>query len=211
MPIRATDFSAIIFDLGGVLLNLNYQKTIREFEKLGIANAASIYSQATQTPLFDLLETGKISPMQFRAEVKAFFNLSCTNEQLDQAWNAMLMDLPKSRVELLRQVSTQTRMFLFSNTNQIHIDWFKNYLEESNQTNFLSLFEKAYLSHEVQLRKPDVATFKWVIDQNNLNPETTLFIDDSKQHIEGAKQAGLQTYWLQPHEEITELFADFLT
>lgn len=210
MPINASDYSAIIFDLGGVLLNLNYQNTITEFEKLGVNNATSIYSQAKQTPLFDLLETGKISPTKFRTEFRELFSLNCTDEQLDKAWNAMLLDLPNSRVELLKQVARRTRMFLFSNTNQIHIDWFKNYLTEIDEANFLQVFEKAYLSHEVQLRKPHVATFKWIVAQNQLNPETTLFIDDSEQHIEGAKKAGLQTYWLQPHEEITELFADFL-
>lgn len=210
MKLNIHDYSAIIFDLGGVLLNIDYLKTMKEFERLGVKSPQEVYSQAKQTNLFNLLETGKVSPKQFRNEFRTLFSLKCNNQEIDIAWNAMLLDLPETRVALLKWVSAQTRMFLFSNTNAIHIDWFNRYLDEINQTEFFKLFEKAYLSHEVQMRKPNVATFEWVIQENNLDPKTTLFIDDSEQHILGAKKAGLQTYWLQPNEDVTELFNSFL-
>jgi putative hydrolase of the HAD superfamily len=122
----------------------------------------------------------------------------------------MLLDLPRARYDLIASIGQQLPIYLFSNTNHIHITWFNTYLEKQGMSGFFDLFQQAYLSHNVHKRKPDVATFEWVIQQHNLVPETTLFIDDSAQHIEGAQKAGLQTHWLAPHEQIVDLFPDFL-
>lgn len=212
MKIDNTKIEAIIFDLGGVILNLDYHLTIKAFEKLGLENSSKLFSQKTQSGFFDDFEIGKISAKDFRTEIRKVLNKVVSDIEIDSAWNAMLLDFPTNRFNLLKQLSSTRRVFLLSNTNEIHMAWFKNYVNSLfGEKVFFDLFEVAYLSNEMGMRKPNIEIFEFVIIQNKLDPKTTLFIDDSKQHLVGAKNAGLQTHWLIPGEEITQLFSDFLT
>ena len=119
----------------------------------------------------------------------------------------MLLDLPPARLDLLKKMKNTHRTFLLSNTNEIHIQCFSKSLQQQIGVSDLSdYFEKVYLSYEINLRKPDVEIFKYVLDNNRLNPAETLFIDDSPQHIEGAKKLGIHTYWLDVKKEsITDI------
>ena len=203
---------AIIFDLGGVLLNLDYTLTIKAFEKLGVKNAADLFSQKSQTSFFDDFEIGAITPEQFRTEIRKFISKPVSDTQIDQAWNTMLLDFPEERFHFLQQVAQTYRIFLLSNTNEIHMNWFKNNInQEFGENVFFNLFEVPYLSNEIGMRKPHQEIFDFVIQQNNLSPSKTLFIDDSPQHLVGAKEAGLQTIWLEPGMETIEILAPFLT
>ena len=198
---------AIIFDLGAVLLNINYHKTIEEFEKLGIKNSSSFYSKKEQTNLFNLLETGKISEEDFTTEVKK--KCKCGSEKkIVSAWNAMLLDLPKHRISLLKDLNKKYDIYLLSNTNSIHISEFKNIMGYEKYEVFYKLFKKVYYSHEIGFRKPNKEAFQLILDENNLNADEVLFIDDSPQHIEGAKNLGIKTYHLKDGEEVTTLFPD---
>ena len=203
---------AIIFDLGGVLLNLDYSKSIQAFDDLGIENAQELFSQAQQSWLFDDFETGKIDAITFRLEIKKLIKHQVSDEDIDEAWNSMLLDFPLNRFEFLKKMALQYRIFLLSNTNEIHMGWFKNYINQLFGENvFFDLFEVAYLSNEMRMRKPHKEIFDYVINQNNLDPNTTLFIDDSAQHLVGAKEAGLQTIWLEKGQETIVVLNDFLT
>jgi len=200
-------FNAIIFDLGGVILNIDYHRTILAFKKLGINNFDDIYTQAQQNHIFDKFETGQITPQEFREYVKSVANKSLSNQQIDNAWNAMLLDLPKYRIDLLNQLKKEYPIFLYSNTNAIHLKAFKNIIKQQyGDENLLeNTFNKTYYSHLIGKRKPNTDGFKQIITENNLTPNKTLFIDDSQQHIEGANKIGLQTFWLKD-KDITELF-----
>ena len=198
---------AIIFDLGAVLLNINYHKTIEEFEKLGIKNSSSFYSKKEQTNLFNLLETGKISEEDFTTEVKKECKYGSDNK-IVSAWNAMLLDLPKHRISLLKDLNKKYDIYLLSNTNSIHISEFKNIIGYEKYEVFYKLFKKVYYSHEIGFRKPNKEAFQLILDENNLNADEVLFIDDSPQHIEGAKNLGIKTYYLKDGEEVTTLFPD---
>ena len=203
--------SSIIFDLGGVILNLDYHLTISEFQKLGMINSTELFSQKSQSGFFDDFETGVITADEFRNEVRKEISCAVTDSQIDEAWNAMLLDFPVDRFTFLQRISSTKRIFLLSNTNQIHMTWFKNYVNKLFGDNvFFNVFEVAYLSNEMGMRKPNMEIFEYVIRENGLSPKHTLFIDDSEQHINGANQVGLQTYWLQPDEEITRLLSNFL-
>ena len=197
----------IIFDLGAVLLNINYHKTIEEFEKLGIKNSSSFYSKKEQTNLFNLLETGKISEEDFITEVKKECKYGSDNK-IVSAWNAMLLDLPKHRISLLKDLNKKYDIYLLSNTNSIHISEFKNIMGYEKYEVFYKLFKKVYYSHEIGFRKPNKEAFQLILDENNLNADEVLFIDDSPQHIEGAKNLGIKTYHLKDGEEVTTLFPD---
>lgn len=200
-------FKAIIFDLGGVILNIDYNKTIEAFKKLGVLNFDELYTQAQQNNVFDDIETGKITPQAFRDYIKTNSEQTLTNQQIDTAWNAMLLDLPAERIALLRELGKQYPIYLYSNTNKIHLDAFRLIIENQHgNANLLEeLFITTYYSHELHMRKPNANGFEHIIEENNLIAEDTLFIDDSIQHIEGAKNVGLQTIWLN-QKDITEIF-----
>ena len=198
----------IIFDLGGVLLNINYKLTEEAFAKLGVSNFSEAYSQAKQSPLFDDIEVGKASPQDFRDGLRKYMNLSVSDQMLDEAWNAMLLDMPIHRVDLIKAAGANYRIFLLSNTNQIHFDAYSKHLSATHGfSSFSEIMEKQYLSFELGLRKPHRECFEAVLAENGLLAAETLFIDDSIQHIHGARATGLNAYHLLPGEDVSVLFA----
>lgn len=198
----------IIFDLGGVLLNINYHLTIDAFKKLGVRNFDAFFTQARQTQLFDRLDKGEVSPEDFREELREISNLPLKDNEIDKAWNAMLLDFPKKKIQLLQQVQKNYRTFLLSNTNAIHYPAYTRTLKRVHDIDSLKdLFEQQYLSHEVGMRKPDTEIYKHVLDQNQLEAEETLFFDDTLQHVEGAGKAGLYAWWIDlSKEDVTGYF-----
>lgn len=199
----------IIFDLGGVLYNLNYQLTIDAFNRLGGGNFAEIYSQQRQRDLFDRLEKGEISVPAFCDELRLLTGWEMTNDQIAHAWNAMLLGIPPHRVQLLEKIRSRYRLFLLSNTNEIHLAAVTRHLEETfGYGRFSAIFENLYYSHRVGMRKPDCEIFEYVLAENRLVASETLFIDDSVQHVEGAKKTGLNAFLLEPGKEIGELFPE---
>lgn len=195
----------IIFDLGGVIINLSYQRTREAFIALGVKDFDSIYSKAQQSGFFDAFDKGEITPSQFRNEIRKHVVHEITDAEIDAAWDAMLLDIPKEKLELLRLLQKKYRTFLLSNTNEIHIANFSAYLERSYGTpDFTPYFEKWYYSCRIGLRKPDAAAFRFVLQENNLRAEETLFIDDSEQHIRGARQLGMQTLFFDQNASLSD-------
>lgn len=187
----------IIFDLGGVLLNIDYQLTEQAFVKLGITNFGEMYSQLKQSSLFDDFEVGKISADEFAKAIIQQSGLNLREQEVVNAWNAMLLDFPLRRLQILQQLRTYYDLFLLSNTNAIHEAAFNKIIEGTHGVSIGAFFDKVYLSHRIGMRKPGVEVFEKILSENSLDKEHTLFIDDSPQHIEGAKQAGVHTIWLE--------------
>ncbi|HEY4797981.1 MAG TPA: HAD family phosphatase [Bacteroidia bacterium] len=197
----------IIFDFGGVILNIDNKLAEKSFERLGLKKFDQLYSQAAQKELFDELETGLISPDMFRKKIRNYISSDVSDLQIDNAWNSMLLDLPEERIELLEKLKPKYRLFLLSNTNEIHFAKFSAYMRNKFRRDLFSgLFEKAYLSFEVKMRKPNVAIFEHVLNQSGLKGDETLFIDDSFQHIEGAKKVGLRAVFLEKGKTILDVF-----
>jgi len=197
----------IIFDLGGVLINIDYQRTERAFVEAGVSNFAELYSQLQQSDLFDRFETGKIEPDEFIAAMKAASGREITEAQILDAWNAMLLDFPLRRLQILQQLRLYHDLFLLSNTNAIHEETFNGILMRNHGIpNIGVFFDKVYLSHRVGLRKPMREIFERVLEDNGLKPEHTLFIDDSPQHIAGAQVLGIQTIYLEKGKDIEDIF-----
>ncbi|MFY0252958.1 HAD family hydrolase [Chitinophaga sp. 30R24] len=197
----------IIFDLGGVILNIDYQLTNNAFVALGVNNFHELYSQFHGSNLFNKLETGHISTEEFLAEMHKHIPENVTDQQITAAWNAMLLDFPLQRLQLLQQLRQHYNIYLLSNTNAIHLEAFNKLLQESRGIPSLgSFFDRAYYSHLMGHRKPDKAAYQIVLDENGLNAADTLFIDDTLPNIEGAKAAGLQTIHLQPPKTIMDIF-----
>lgn len=189
----------IILDFGGVLLDIDYQLTEQAFIKLGCADFREIYSQATQTDLFNKFETGDITETVFFEELKTLSGIEkLTISEIKNAWNAMLISFPEHNYIMLQELKKKYRVFLLSNTNETHITAFENSVKKPcTVAEFENLFEKIYYSYKMGLRKPDTACFLQVLNENKLNTEETIFIDDSIQHIEGAKKAGITAHFLE--------------
>lgn len=201
------NYDAVIFDLGGVLINLDYSLTEKAFIDLGSEKFSEMYSQLNQTDLFDRFETGKVSQFHFVNRILDQLPRGRNANQVVHAWNAMILDFPKERMEWLAEFGKNRRIFLLSNTNDLHVTAVRASLTKSvGHGDLESYFEKAYFSCDMGKRKPDVECFRQVIEENSLNPEKTLFIDDSPQHIEGAKKIGLQTFHLEKGREVKTVF-----
>lgn len=202
------DFDAIIFDLGGVILNIDHEAPVRAFAKLGIPDFDQYYSKISQSSLFVDLEVGAISPEVFRDRLRESLPVELSDELIDEAWNSILLDFPEERIRLLERLRNEYRVFLLSNTNIMHFHTFSLRLKEQYGYSQLSeLMEKTYYSHEVGMRKPDLRIFEHVINDAGLKSERTLFIDDSEQHTMAANQVGLGTYHLKDGDSIINLFS----
>lgn len=196
----------ILFDLGGVLFHIDYQRTINAFKKLGITDFEKHFTQHQQNDLFDAFETGKITSAIFVNALKKSLP-NCSEQQIIDAWNAMLIGLPQAHLGLLEALSKKYKLFLLSNANEIHIQFVNDFLKKNyNIPSVNQYFEKAYYSQEIRMRKPHKATFEWVLKDAGIRAEETLFIEDTLQHIEGAKQAGLKTHHLKSNTAIISLF-----
>jgi glucose-1-phosphatase len=195
----------IVFDLGGVIIDIHYNDTLEKFRQLGFDNFEEIYTQIKNTSLFDNLETGKIKPEAFRDELRKIKN-HLSDEQIDEAWNSMIGEMPGRNLALLKSIRTKYRTFLLSNTNAIHIAYFRQYLQQTFGYDPLpEMFEHTWFSHEIGERKPTLAAYEYILKDGNLNPHETLFIDDLAVNIEGARKAGLLAYHLVD-ETIMDLF-----
>jgi len=198
----------IIFDYGNVIFNINFTQVQDAWKKLGINNADDFYGHRHQDPVFNLLERGEISPEGFRARIRELTNKpELTDEQIDDAWNAIFVGIPQGNHELLLKLKDKYRTFLLSNINAIHYDYVHRYLkDEFGMDNNNGLFEKTYYSHLTGKRKPEPEIFEQVLNENKLNPAETLFIDDSPQHLETAKKLGLQTFLMTAPDTIQKFF-----
>ncbi|MEN8115868.1 MAG: HAD family phosphatase [Bacteroidota bacterium] len=207
MKTDLTNIKNIIFDLGKVLVNLDFDATIKAFYDLA-QNEEIIDSQHSYTdPVFYNLEVGKIVPEEFLKRIRELLNNpNATDLQINDAWYAMFKGVPADRVKLLQKLGKKYNLYLFSNTNELHIGKFLPDFKAQHKTDFTSLFIKTFYSHEIHERKPDVSAYLKVIELSGVKPEETLFIDDLENNIEGAKQAGLKTFWLKEGMELAELF-----
>lgn len=203
------DIDNIIFDFGGVLFDIDYDAPVRAFAALGLNDFNSLYTKAAQNPLFDLLETGKISNEGFYDEIRTHFKTQLDSSTLEAAWNSILTGIPKGRIDLIHQLKTKKRTFLLSNTNAIHVAEFERMIDrEMGLAYYRSAFEKVHYSNEIGIKKPDPKTFLALCEWHDLKPERTLFIDDSPQHVKGALAAGLIAYHLDVNnEDVRDLFA----
>jgi FMN phosphatase YigB (HAD superfamily) len=196
----------VIFDFGGVLFEIDYDLPAKAFEELGFNGFRDFYTQAAQNPIFDLLETGKVSNEEFYSFLHTFVP-GASREQIAHAWNVILLHIMPEEVEVVRRVKNAGyRTFLLSNTNAIHVEAFEKMITEHMDLKaFRSAFEVIYYSNELGLKKPYPETFLHVCELNNLDPGETLFIDDSIQHVLGAQEAGLHAYHLKPGERISQV------
>lgn len=187
-------------------MNLDFSLTQQAFVNLGISEFAQMFTQHHANNLFEELETGRISEEAFYEKFRETTQSKLSNDQIKNAWNALILDFPPERLQWLDSIRNKYNLYLFSNTNQIHYNAFIDIINrENNCTDFDQYFIKAYYSHELGLRKPYAESFQKILDEQNLQASETLFIDDTYKNIEGAQKAGMQTIHLVAPKTVMEL------
>jgi len=201
-----TGIKNIIFDFGGIFIDVDYKKTEQAFINAGITNFHHLYSQHNASPLFEQFEKGEIDETKFFQQLRTISGSQLSDQQIIQCWNSMLGDYYPDAIEKARALKGKYRLFLFSNTNIIHYNFvMKKYEEQFGKRNFTDLFEKAYFSHTAGLRKPYPEAFEWVLKDAGITAAETLFIDDTISNIEGAQKAGMPTIFLPPPQKLSQL------
>ena len=186
---------------------LYYKKTEHAFSRIGVKNTSKFYSKQAQEEIFNQLECGELSEEKFIRNLKKYTK-NASKHEIINAWNSMLLDLPDEHILLLEKLRKKYSLFLLSNTNIIHINEIKKQLGEKKWLRFCKNFKKVYLSYEVGMRKPNIEIFNHIIKDQLIEKNETLFIDDSVQHIKGAKKVGLNTYHIKSNEQVSSLFPD---
>jgi putative hydrolase of the HAD superfamily len=189
----------IIFDLGGVIINLDNQRTTDAFVALGLKNIREYFGHGHAASFFKDYEVGKITDQQFIDAIRKTGGLTASDQAIVEGWNALLLDFPPERIELLKQLRKNYRIFLFSNTNALHLAALQAiYTRTFGKGSLEDLFEKTYYSHLLGMRKPDEASYEYILRENGLEGRETLFVDDAIINVEGAEHAGLKGLFLRP-------------
>lgn len=202
-----SEIKNIIFDWGGVITNLHFSASKNAFQQLGLAIFDESIPHKAHDDLFIPFEIGKITPDEFRNRIRHLAPSPLSDAEIDQAWNAMLGDLPAERWKVLEQAGKHYRTFLLSNTNAIHLPYYSEYLQRVYGTyGYTHLFEKAYFSHELGLRKPNADIFQFVLNDAGILPQETLFIDDFIENIETARILGFHAVHIKAPLTLVDVF-----
>ena len=188
----------LIFDLGNVLYDIDFTKMYAAFDELGIPNFENHFTLNKSDQIFFDLELGLISQQQFCEGFNALYNLDLQKQQIITAWNSLLIGYRKESIEWVKNHNGKYATFLYSNTNQIHYDYFIPQYEQEMGGNFENLFKTPYFSHKMGQRKPDPASFLHILEKEGLIAEETIFIDDNEPNVKAAASVGLQVLYLQP-------------
>ncbi len=202
---KLSEIKNLIFDLGGVIVDVDVDLFNKSFQDFGFTNFSDIYAQIKQTSLFELFETGKIPAQSFRNELRKFKN-NVSDSQIDTAWNSVIVKIPEQNIDLLLNLRKNYRTFVLSNTNIIHMDYLiSNLINKSGYNPLDEMFEQIYLSYEIGLRKPDTECFQYVLDNAGLKAGETIFFDDLIENVNGARNVGIFGYQINDGR-LTDLF-----
>lgn len=202
-------YKNLIFDLGNVIVDIDFSKVVAEFQKISDTNFSELLSYQQQHQLFDLFEVGKISARQLRDELKKFLKHNVTDEQIDFAWNSIITGYPEEKFSLLADLKKRYKTFALSNTNEIHVGTMDEALKEKfGADGMKDFFSGIYYSNQIGMRKPDKEIFEFVLKKENLKPQYTFFVDDKTENVEAAKRLGIQAFHLAERNELREMLAE---
>lgn len=200
--ISISSLKNIIFDLGGVIINIDWSLSIEAFARFNPDLKEKISKETYKSDIFIQYEKGLISDSEFRKQIQESFGFQIKDSEFDTAWNGLLLDIPAKRIDLIKSLRSHYRVFLLSNTNPIHIRGVEDILKkDTGETTLQNLFDKVYYSYEMYKRKPDTEIYQQILDEQRIFPQETLFLDDSLQNIEGAKQLDIQTLHVPPNSD----------
>jgi glucose-1-phosphatase len=196
----------LVFDLGGVILDLAVDKTVQAFAVLAGVSTEKAMQIFQGSPEFNVYEKGGMTDQQFRDFLRFAYTPKSSDEEIDTAWNQMLRGIPVVKLELLEQLKKKYHVLLLSNTNEIHLSYINSKLLPPGAKSLDQYFHKAYYSHRMLKRKPDAEIFQQVLRENNLVPGETLFLDDNLMNIKGAESVGIKTVHVTTPDIILSYF-----
>jgi glucose-1-phosphatase len=198
-------FKAVIFDFGNVIINIDFKRIYQTFAQFTSKNEAYIEKQIVDNQLFRRYESGQFSDEEFREIIRQTLGFPLSDAEVDKAWNAILLDIPADRIELIKKIRQKYPVYLLSNTNNIHIKASNAYLRKAHGiSNLDQLFDQLFLSYEMGMWKPDAEIYHHVLKKIKLQPNEALFLDDNLKNIESANALGIQTILVEPPTSITE-------
>lgn len=196
----------LVFDFGNVLVNLDKERCVEQFENLGLNKVNELISHSFKEGFFQDYELGVISTEEFREHIRSLTDKALKDEDIDDAWNSFLVDIPPRKLMLLLELRKKYMVYLLSNTNDLHWQWSCEKLFPYKGFDVNSYFEKTYLSFEMKLSKPDSKIFQAMIKDSGIDPEETLFIDDSVDNCLAAETLGIRSFVAESNEDWTRLF-----
>jgi glucose-1-phosphatase len=198
-------FKAVIFDFGNVIINIELQRIYNTFAKFTSKTPTYIEKRLEEDQIFRRYESGQFTDEEFREVIRQTLGFPLSDKEIDTSWNAILLDIPTDRIELIKNIRQKFPIYLLSNTNNIHIEASNLYLKKQHSIENLDLlFDKVFLSYQMGMWKPDVEIYHTVLKQIKLQPHEALFLDDNLKNIESAKAIGMQTILVEPPTSITE-------
>lgn len=192
----------IIFDLGGVIINLNFENTFKKFSEIFKKELKpEIFNDHKKYGFFRDYEVGRINDHEFRTYIKNLADFPIEDQLIDDAWIAMLQDIPKDRISWIYEATKRYNCVVLSNTNSIHVQYFENFFNKATPFGYpKDVFQKLYYSHEIGERKPDSVAFEHVLHDSGFNPKKTVLFDDLKENLAAAKKLGIQTEYVERNQ-----------
>lgn len=202
-----SNINTLIFDLGGVIVDLDPERTLEEFANLSGLPEKDVVDVYVRHPAFHAYETGKLGEEAFRNSIREMFNLQSTDAEIDHCWNAMLLGIPDEKLRLLNNLKKHFTTLALSNTNSIHLRCINEVMLNGKVLD--TYFHRAHYSHQIGLRKPDPEIYRCVLNSENLTPEKTLFLDDNPDNIAAAKALGIQAELIAHPDRVMEIFRNY--
>lgn len=195
---------ALIFDLGGVLVDLDWDRCVNNFRNLGVDSIENLISTTHQKGFILDYELGFINDNQFRNEVRKIANSEIPDKLIDDAWLSLLVGIPEEKLELLLSLKKDYRILMLSNTNKMSFEHCRNIYFNFRHHSINDFFDHCYLSYEMHLCKPSNEIFDTMLRNGNLAPNEVLFLDDGDKNIEAAKNRGINVLKITPYTSISE-------
>ena len=201
----------IIFDFGEVIINIDPSAVRKRMAGKGVHNVEELHARLLKDNMYDKLETGAISPDEFRTAIKNIVDVPVSDADIDDAWNAMILDIPRERMKFMTRLKSKYNLYLLSNTNAIHWEYYDRYFQDTYDYPSLStFFSRAWYSYLMGVRKPDPEIFRMALKDEQLVPSETIFIDDLEENVDAAARLGIIPCHLPEGKEIMDLFDEDL-
>lgn len=201
-----TGVKNLLFDFGGVIVNINKDNAIKRFKEIGFENVEEYLGEFRQKGIFLQLEEGSISREDFYTEFRRLTGKEISDKDIDSGWLAFMDGVPDYRLELLKDLRQKYNLYLLSNTNPVIMEW-------ANSSNFSptgeplsAYFDKMFCSYQIGYTKPAKESFESVIQGADLNPEETLFLDDGQSNLDAAEKFGFKTYLVDQDKDLRKIF-----
>jgi glucose-1-phosphatase len=196
----------IIFDLGGVIINIEPLNILKDMEPEREQRFRSGFKRLSEQAVFDNFEIGQLSEKEFRQKVCREIKEDLSDNEFDRIWNRLLLDYPAKNIQIIQALKKSHRLFLLSNTNSIHYRAYAPQLEKTHGVSFSDLFEKVWLSHELGCRKPDEKIYNHVLEDANIKAEETLFADDTLSNLQAAEKLHIKTLHVERNSGLHTVF-----